>query len=59
MTCNHDWQPFGRHGAQICTICLEVRHHVHRWGPYPGMPSCIVRCSLCGDVAYFSRAVTA
>lgn len=55
--CQHDWQPFGRHGAMICSRCLQVRHHVHRWQNAPGMPSCIVQCALCGDLAYFSKAV--
>ena len=57
MTCVHDWQPLGRHGDMYCSKCLQTRRHVHEWQAYPGMPSCIVRCKGCGDVAYFSRAV--
>lgn len=55
--CQHDWQPFGRHGKMVCSKCLKVVQHVHQWESYPGMPSCIVRCKGCGDVAYFSKAV--
>lgn len=55
--CRHDWQPYGRHGKMVCSKCLKVVQHVHRWESYPGMPTCIVRCKECGDVAYFSRSV--
>lgn len=57
MVCCHEWLPLGRHGDSYCCLCLEVRHHVHQWQSCPTLPSCIVRCKDCGDVAYFSKAV--
>lgn len=55
--CQHEWQPFGHHGKYVCSKCLTVTAHIHTWVNYPGMPSCIIRCATCGDVAYFSKSL--